>query len=137
MALEFFEEKEDNGTGELEFLGDWLKANPKNKQLEWEVLEIRAVKSGKGYILITDKFMIFLWKRLKVAAFLIQALDVWVNKEPDTGFALMAVIAPKSKDGYKLGVDKERKVTWFTMGNGFTTMAENAFSEDSDLNPFL
>jgi hypothetical protein len=49
MAIEFFQEQEETGSGSLEFLDDWLKENPKNKQVDWEVLEIKAVKSGKRY----------------------------------------------------------------------------------------
>jgi hypothetical protein len=137
MALTFFESLEDNGTGELEFFNEWVKANPKPKSKEFVVTEIKAAKSGKGYMLVTTDFQIWLWKKQKLAVMLLQALDVWVNKEPDTGFNLIVVLDPKGKDGYKVAVDKEQKVTWFTMGNGFTTLEQSAYSEETDLNPFL
>lgn len=137
MTLTFFEAKEDSGNGELLFLNDWLKENPKPKNKEFEVTEVKAVKSGKGYLVITNDFQVFLWKKSKVTQMLLQAFDVWINTEPDTGFKLLVVLNPKLKDGYQLAVDKEIKVTWFTMGNGFTTTVENAYSEETDLNPFL
>jgi hypothetical protein len=137
MALSFFEEPEDNGTGSLDFLNDWLEANPKNKEKQFSVTEIRLAKSKKGYIVSTGKFMVFLWKKSKVATMLVEAMNVWINVEPDTGFDLVIALDPKSKDGYKLGVDKDKKVTWFQMGNGFTTLEHNAYSEETDLNIFL
>lgn len=137
MALSFFEEPEDTGSGSLDFLNDWLEANPKNKEKQFPVVEIKLAKSKKGYIVSTDKFMVFLWKKSKVATMLVQAMDVWINMEPDTGYELLVVLDPKTKDGYKLGVDKEKKVTWFQMGNGYTTLESNAHCQESDLNPFL
>jgi len=137
MALTFFEAKEDNGNGELLFLNEWLENNPKPKTKEYEVTEVKAVKSGKGYLVLTNDFQVFLWKKSKVTQMLLQAFDVWINIEPDSGFKLLIVLDSKSKDGYKMAVDKDVKVTWFTMGNGFTTTADNAYSEETDLNPFL
>lgn len=137
MPLTFFESKEDNGTGELLFLNEWLEKNPKPKSKEYDVTEVKAVKSGKGYLLITNDFQTFLWKKSKLTQMLLQAFEVWINIEPDSGFRLVIVLDPKSKDGYKVAADKETKVTWFTMGNGFTTTEESAYSEETDLNPFL
>lgn len=137
MPLSFFESVEDNGSGELLFLNDWIKENPKPKKKEFELIELKAVKSGKGLIGITTDFQIFLWKNSKLTKQLLEALDVWVNLEPDTGFKLVVVLEPKLKDGYKIGADKDVKVTWFQMGNGYTTLGVNAFSQESDLNPFL
>lgn len=137
MALTFFEAKEDNGSGELLFLNEWLEENPKPKNKEFEVTEVKAVKSDKGYLVLTNDFQVFLWKKSKVTQMLLQAFDVWINVEPDTGFKLLVVLDLKLKDKYKLAVDKEVKVTWFTMGNGFTTSVDNAYSQESDLNPFL
>ncbi len=137
MALEFFSDNEETGTGSLEFLNDWLKENPKNKEKTFPIKEFKAVKSGKGFLCITDKFQTFIWKNSKVAKFLIQAMDVWINLEPDSGYFLAVVLDPKQKDGYRIAVDKEIKVTWFQLGKGYTTQEENAFSEETDLNPFL
>lgn len=137
MALTFFESNEDNGNGELEFFGDWIKKNPKPKNKEFVVTEMKAAKKGNGYMLITTDFQIWLWKKQKLTQLLLEAFNVWVNIEPDTGFSLMVVIDSKAKDGYKVAVDKEHKVTWFTMGNGYTSMEQSAYSEETDLNPFL
>jgi len=68
---------------------------------------------------------------------LVEAMNVWINLEPDTGYELVVVLDPKSKDGYRIAADKEKKVTWFQMGNGYTTSEGNAYSEETDLNPFL
>lgn len=137
MSLTFFESKEDNGNGELEFFNEWLEKNPKPKNKEFEVTECKASKSGKGYMLVTTDFQIWLWKKQKLTQQLLEAFNVWVNIEPDTGFRLVVVLDLKSKDKYRIGVDKETKVTWFQMGNGYTTTADNAYFQDSDLNPFL
>lgn len=137
MALTFFESQEDNGTGELLFLNDWLKENPKTKEKIFEVTEFKAVKSGKGFMGITNSFQVFIWKNSKIAKMLVEAMNVWINIEPDTGYKVVIALEPKSKEGYKLGVDKDHKVTWFQMGNGYTTLELNAYSEESDLNPFL
>ena len=137
MGLTFFESNEDNGTGELLFLNDWLKENPKNKDKQFILWELKAVKSGKGFIGVTNSFQIFFWKNSKLAKMLVEAMNVWINLEPDTGYELVVVLDPKSKDGYRIAADKDKKVTWFQMGNGYTTSEGNAFSEETDLNPFL
>lgn len=137
MTISFFESNEDNGTGELLFLNDWLIENPKNKIQTFEVVEFKAVKSGKGFLGVTNQFQVFIWKNSKLAKMLVEALNVWINVEPDTGYKVILMLDSKSKDGYRLGVDKDIKVTWFHMGNGFTTMEQSAYSKETDLNPFL
>lgn len=137
MSLTFFEAKEDNGNGELLFLNEWLEQNPKPKNKEFAVIECKASKSKKGFMLITSDFQVWLWKKQKLTQQLLEAFDVWVNKEPDSGFKLVVVIDLSAKDKYRVAVDKEVKVTWFAMGNGYTTLDGNAYSEETDLNPFL
>lgn len=137
MPLTFFETQEDNGNGDLLFFNEWIKENPKPKVKEFVVTEVKAAKSGKGYSVCTTDFQVWLWKKSKIAQMLIEAFDVWINKEPDTGFKLLVAIEPKSKEGYRLGVDKDVKVSWFTMGNGYTTLEQDAYLKETDLNPFL
>ena len=136
MALQYFSEESSN-SGSLEFLNDWLKKNPKNKIKTHNVVELIAVKSGKGFLCTTELFQVFIWKNSRTASYLVEALDSWINKTPSKGSLLVVVLEPSHKDGYKLAVDKEIPITWFQSGKGYTTLEGSVVSEDLDQNPFL
>lgn len=137
MALKFFDDDaQSSGNGQLSFLPDWLEENPKNKTTTFLVTEIKRVQSGKGYMVITDKFAVFLWKNSKIAKFLVDALAHWVEY-PDTGYELYVVLKKPDKPDYQLASDTERPTTWFTSKNGFTTVEPDASSVGENQNPFL
>lgn len=138
MALKFFEPVEDSGNGQLEFLNDWLEANPKNKTKQFLITEIRRTKSDKGYLISTTHFNVFIWKKQKLTTMLIEALDAYVNTF-EHGYALYVVLkTPTSKD-FSLAMDEDEMVTWFASKNGYTTTEPNASSkeESQGTNPFL
>jgi hypothetical protein len=136
MTLQYFSE-ETTTSGSIEFLSDWLKKNPKNKIKIHNVVELIAVKSGKGFLCVTESFQVFIWKNSRIAGHLVEALDSWINKTPDKGSLLVVVLEPSQKDGYQLAVDKDVPVTWFQSGKGYTTLEGSVISLDPNLNPFL
>lgn len=139
MALKFFESEESSTTGSLEFLNDWLIENPKNKKKEFLIVECKRAKSNKGFIVSTTDFNVFLWKNSKIAKMLMEAFDHYVNKSK-YGYELYVVLKNPTKAEFQIAADEETKITWFTMGNGFTTIEENvSLPEDTDqaINPLI
>lgn len=129
MALKFFELEESNGNGALDFLNDWLVENPKNKQTEFLITEVKRVQSNKGFIVSTEKFNVFMWKNAKLTKMLIEALDHYVN-ESKFGYELYVVLKKPTKADFSIAANDESRITWFTSKNGYTTSEENATSQD-------
>lgn len=139
MSLKFFEPEESNGNGSLEFLNDWLIENPKNKQKEFLITEVKRVQSNKGFIVSTEKFNVFMWKNAKLTKMLVEALDHYIN-ESKFGYELYVVLKSPTKSDFSIAANDETKITWFTSKNGYTTLEENATSqttEDTGLNPLI
>lgn len=139
MALKFFEPEDNNGTGSLEFLNDWLIENPKNKQKEFLITEIKRVQSNKGFLISTTHFNVFAWKNAKLTKMLIEALDHYVNVSR-FGYELYVVLKTPTKADYSIAADEETKITWFSSKNGYTTSEQNATSQeiaDTDINPLI
>ena|SRR5687767_13178526 len=129
MALKFFEPEESNSNGSLDFLNDWLVENPKNKQTEFLITEVKRVQSNKGFIVSTEKFNVFMWKNAKLTKMLIEALDHYIN-ESKFGFELYVVLKKPTKADFSIAANDESRITWFTSKNGYTTSEENAISQD-------
>lgn len=139
MALSFFEPKEKTGNGEKPFLNEWLEQNPKNKKQQFLITEVIRVKSGKGYLIVTDDFSCFIWKNQALSKMFVEALEIWVN-EQDKGYACYVYLKNPQKQDFTIAADKDQEVTWFSSKNGFTTTEQDALSQGSvvvDGNPFL
>lgn len=137
MALKFFDDNQSSGSGNLEFLNDWIEKNPKNKDKEFPIEEVVRVQSGKGYLLKTEKFAVFLFKNQKIAKQLTEALDTYVN-ELGYGWELLVFLPKPNKPDFKIACNDEKQVTWFTSKNGYTTLEDLYTSQTSeDTNPFL
>ena len=136
MALKFFDDANPT-SGQLPFLDEFVK-NAKNlKQDTYQVSEIRRVQSDKGYLVVTEKFTCFIWKNAKTTKQLIEALDFYINS--DKGYAVCVFLPDVKKSEFRLGVDFDTEVTWFTSKNGFTITQEesNSAAIDGTSNPFL
>lgn len=139
MALKFFDDESSNTTGSLEFLNDWLVENPKNKKKEFLITECKRAKSNKGYIVSTTDFNVFLWKNSKICKMLLEALKYYVEKSK-YGYELYVVLKSPTKAEFQIAADEETKITWFTMGNGYTTIEDNVSSQeqaDTGINPLI
>lgn len=139
MALTFLDDSESrSNSGQKEFLNDWIKANPKNKNTQHLVSEVRLVSSNKGYLLETDNFLAFIWKNAKVTKQLIEALEHWVTT-PDTGYALYLIQDKPNSPNFKLATDKEEPFTWYAKKNGYSIIGEGSAlaTEETGLNPFF
>lgn len=139
MALTFLDDgSSKSNSGQKEFLNDWLKSNPKNKQTQHLVSEVRLVASNKGYLIETDNFLAFIWKNAKVTKQLIEALEYWVGT-PETGYALYLVQEKPNSPNFKLATDKELPFTWYSKKNGYSTIKDDLDldTEGMDGNPFI
>jgi len=130
MALSFFGPLESD-TKDLDFLDDWLKENPKNKRTEFPVSEIILVRSGKGYMVKTDCFIVFLWKKAAQTAIVLEALQHYLEN-PQDGRELVVVLNKKAKNGFQLAANLDKEITWFSVGNGFSTNEQDAILPESN-----
>ena len=135
MKLAFFDDVQESQS--LEFLDNWIKENPKNKKKEFEVQVVQRARSGKGYMLKTTDFIVFIFKNSRICKQIVEALGEY-TKRPEGGYPLYIVLTKPNKSDYRIAADKDTKVTWFEMGNGYTISNELAHSKDSEEgNPFL
>ena len=136
MALKFFDDTSSN-SGSLPFLNDFIKKAKNLKTDTFPITEVVRVKSDKGYMVKTEKFMCFLWKNQKVTQQLIEALEFYINS--GKGYEISVFLPNVKQDDFKIGIDFEKEVTWFTSKNGFTTIQGESASQDinPDKNPFL
>lgn len=135
--IQFFETESNNS--DVPFLSDLLK-EPSGKSLigkTFTVNEVIAVASGKGYLLRTDEFITFIWKKQKLTNQLLEALNFYF--EQGTGYTLCAVVDPKAKCGCQLGVDFETTSYWQKKGESFynSTTALELEAKQGTENPFL
>lgn len=139
MAITFFDDSSNTGNqGNKPFLNEWLEENKNNKKTEFFIQEFKAVKSGKGYLVVTEEFNCFIWKNAKETKLLIEALQTYVT-EPNLGRSLYVILKNPKKGEFNLGGDMALPMTWNAMGNGFTTLVNHASSqtEETSGNPFI
>lgn len=139
MAIKFFDDSASKSNqGSKLFLNEWIEENKTNKTTQFFIQEFIKVKSGKGYLVVTEQFNCFIWNNAKETKLLIEALESYV-KEPNLGRTLYVVLKSPKKGEFNLGCDLELPMTWHEMGNGFTTLLDHVSSqtEESSGNPFL
>lgn len=136
MALKFFDEVTPT-SGTVPFIDEFVKKAKNLKQQQYPVNEIRRVRSDKGYLVITEKFSCFLWKNAKNTKQLIEALNFYI--ESGKGYEVVVFLPDTKKADFRMAVDFDVEVTWFTSKNGFTTTPVESVSQDinPDKNPFL
>jgi hypothetical protein len=136
MALKFFDDTSSQKTT-TPFLDEFIKKNKNLKENTFPIIEIRRVKSDKGFLVITEEFSCFIWKNAKVTGQLIEALEFYVNNS--TGYELVVFLPDKKKADFKLGVNFEKEMTWFTSKNGYTLTQDGLDYPEHlpDKNPFL
>lgn len=136
MPLTFFEEiEESNGDGDRLFCKEYLEQNPRENGKQFPVRNIKLVKSGKGFIIDTDYFMCWIWKKSKIAGFLIEALETYVSQ--GQGFTIYAVLDKTTKDCFRLAADPDVPSYWYELGKlSYSTHAPSSL-EGMKGNPFL
>lgn len=139
MAIMFFhDESNSRNQGNKLFLNEWLEENKNNKATQFFIQEFKKVKSGKGYLVVTEDFNCFIWNNAKETKLLLEALQAYV-KEPNLGRTLYVVLKNPKKGEFNLGCDMALPMTWHAMGNGYTTLLDHVSSQtdESSGNPFL
>lgn len=134
MTIQFFDESPES-SGDLDFAADFLKANPNQHGKAFPITECLLARSGKGYMLKTDKFICWIWKKEKTTQLLLQALEVYVR---DTyGYSIVAVLDKGAKNGFKLGLDPDSPCMWYGSGKKYTTTEDIPTLGMDNGNPFL
>jgi len=134
MGIQFFEEFEST-SGDLLFAEEYLKEHPKENGKEFGVREVLLAKSNKGYLVKTDAFVTWLWKRSSTAILLTQALEIYVRD--CYGFAIVAVLSKETKGGCKLGVNADIPCMWYGTGKKYTVDSDIPTFDVANTNPFL
>lgn len=135
MSISFFEDLQQS-SGSIDFAIDYLKNNPKMNGTSHQIISVKLVTSGKGYLFSTDQFICWMWRKDKTAIKILEALDFYVENR--YGYALMAVLDKSQKDGFRIGVDSDKPCTyWGKEGRyGLTTDTLCSSAQVSE-NPFL
>jgi hypothetical protein len=96
----------------LPFLNQYLEGKDLGKMdgQTFLVDSVLTVKSGKGYILTTQFFSIFIWKNSRTTDYLLTSLLTKVEDEQPLGIAIQ--INPRAKDNYALCLDFEEGYYW-------------------------
>jgi hypothetical protein len=98
------------------------------------VSSIKPAKSGKGYILTTKEYDIFLWGNSKIAVSMLAAVDKWVLTKSNVCIEVVPDVS--FKDGFKLDV-KPNKATpefyWSKVGDGYFY---GAMTPSEEVDPF-
>jgi hypothetical protein len=132
MALKFFELPASNGSDDLLFFNEW-KETSSYEEGEYDVVELIKVRSGKGYVAKTESFIVFLWGNSSTTKYLIQALDLFVQK--GTGSRITVVVDSTMKEGYALAADEDEPKLWYCIGGKYTQSETTVTS--GGMNPFL
>jgi hypothetical protein len=135
MPIAFFEDSSSNGEGDKLFATEYLAANKKDIDKPFTVTEIVLAKSGKGYMLHTEYFVCWLWKKSKIATQLLEALKVYVSTSK--GSHLFVQLTNKNKDCFVIGVNTDLQTRWYEMGNGSYSLTPLEHSSTGLENPFL
>jgi len=139
MPIEFF--KEELETPNLEFVGDYLKDNPKSDGKLYDVDSIKKAKSGKGYMLYTSHFICWFFKKEAIMSQIIEALDYYC--QVGSGYILVIQLDKKAKKGFHIGIDQDRETVYVPLENQsylslHTSSMEVIQKENKDsTNPFL
>lgn len=135
MTKVFFQENPSSNEGEKLFATEYLAANKRELDREFSVTEIMAAKSGKGYMVHTEHFVCWLWRKSKITIMLLEALQAYV--ETGTGFHLFVTLTNKNKDCFLIGCNTDISAKWYDLGNGLYSLTPKELSSTEGENPFL
>lgn len=126
MAFRVIELPELSGDGEIPWLTELLKAEPRYNGKMFQVTTVAF--STKGVMVVTKHFKAFLFKSNPYYDFLWEACTVWVENNLPT-HALMALVTESSKAKFTLGVEDSLESHW-------VKKSETLFKLKSDLQDF-
>lgn len=134
MGIQFFDEPVSTSS-DIPFAREFLDSNPQLNGSEHLVNEIVLVRSNKGYLCKTDKFVCWIWKRESTATLLVQALAVYVRDM--YGYSIIAVLDRTKSNGFKLGVNPDLPCMWYGSEKKYTTAEDIPSFNPMQENPFL
>lgn len=135
MSKSFFDDDSSNNAGEKLFATEYLAANKKEMGREFTVNEIVLARSGKGYMVHTEHFVCWLWKKSKLTQMLLEALNAYVSTSH--GYHLFVMLTNENKDCFKIGCNTELETRWYDLGNGSYSLTPLNSSSTETGNPFL
>jgi hypothetical protein len=135
MSKSFFDDDSSNNAGEKLFATEYLAANKKELNREFTVQEIVLARSGKGYMVHTEYFVCWLWKKAKLTQMLLEALKAYSSTSH--GYHLFVLLTNENKDCFKIGCNTELETRWYDLGNGSYSLTPLNSSSTEGGNPFL
>jgi len=115
MAIQFFSFEESSSSAERLFVEDYVKQFPLEVGTTHLVESVRLTKKGTGYLLETEKFLIFLFKNKPLTKQLIGGLDLY--ERSGNGYKLYCQLMGKSPY-FQLGFDSEEPCYWILLEQG-------------------
>lgn len=115
MALQLIEDT-SNSLPDVPFLSDWSKQEANDGTT---FIVSSALVSGKGCILFTSDFKVFIWKSEKLHNVLLEHVGKGLN--PDTSLASIAVVpVATTRKGFVVGFEDEVLGTWTMEGSVYS-----------------
>jgi len=131
--LTFFEPEEPRRISKP-FVETYVEENPLEDGDEYEVKTVSRAKTGTGYKVETDEFVVFLRKDTQVLTYLLEALSIWVN-EP--GSPSLIVVLQKNRPYYRLAVNNDALRDWTVYEGKYTVVDKSTEGSRMAGNPFL
>lgn len=137
MALAFFEDA-SSGSQYKPFLEAYLESHPEAIGSVHEVTELSLTRRKAGYMLNTEQFAVYVRLGNKTLAYLLQALEMWI--EDMHGYGVYLEVTGEHPY-YRLAVDPEEERNWLHTKGKYAQLAGSTSSSvqgtDSSRNPFL
>ena len=127
---------------EIPFLDEYIETNHPKLPILSEVQEVIFVKSGKGYLIVTELFSVFVWKRSKLATTLIEALTIYLDR--GRGYVLAVIcdaVDNNNKPSFYIAANKDiEEITYYLSDDGkkYSVLPiSNTEKYVNDINPLI
>jgi hypothetical protein len=137
MALAFFEDA-SSGSQYKPFLEAYLELHPEAVGSVHEVTELSLTRRKAGYMLNTEQFSVYVRVGNKTLAYLLQALELWI--EDMHGYGVYLEVTGEHPY-YRLAVDSEEERNWLHTKGKYSQLVDSISTSVRGIstsdNPFL
>ena len=128
MSYVNFSEQYGSNEEELPFLPEYFENSAEDVDGEMSLLlSVNIAKSGKGYLLKTNDFMVWLWKKDNISAPLIELLEKHCT-EPTMPLQIVLQIQSRLKSKFQLLVKDNEGQIWRKEPNCYRVTSNEVYS---------
>ena len=131
--LVYFQEDESSSVFKP-FVEKFVEQNPSEIGEVYEIVSVERARSGSGYKLETEKFVVFLRSNSKLLGYLLEALQVWC-KTP--GSPSLVVELTGERPHYKMAANTVARRSWSESSGKYIVVENSTGGSQRGGNPFL